>query len=119
MLPFRLHISVGKAFEVTENFCAQSILANNDINAIGVIILVHRRGSGKKLDVQLRVRDEFGEFLFDTHHVLKAVNPQKAKARTLAPFSFKAFDMNLPFEMGNIDPKREPLFKSHKERSLR
>jgi hypothetical protein len=99
-----------------KNFNAQSLLASNDINATAVAINVYETEPGQPVKFTVEASAHFWEFILSERHVLKAVNPSRAKARSLVRMAYKAFEMGLPFDDSSIDPGSEVLYRSHKEK---
>jgi hypothetical protein len=99
-----------------KNFNAQSLLASNDINATAVAINVCEVVPGQPVKFTVEASAHFWEFILSEGHVLKAVNPPRAKARSLVRMAYKAFEMSLPFDDCGIDPGSEGLYKSHKDK---
>jgi hypothetical protein len=99
-----------------KNFNAQSLLASNDINATAVAINVYEVVPGQPVKFTVEASAHFWEFILSEGHVLKAVNPPRAKARSLVRMAYKAFEMSLPFDDCGIDPGSEVLYRSHKEK---
>jgi hypothetical protein len=97
-----------------KNFNAQSLLVSNDINATAVASNVYEVSQPVKFTVE--VSAYFWEFILSERHALKAVNPSRAKARSLVRMAYKAFEMGLPFDDYGIDPGSEVLYRSHKEK---
>jgi hypothetical protein len=99
-----------------KNFNAQSLLENNDINATAVAINVHEFVPGQPAKFTVGASAHFWEFILSESHVLKAVNPERAKARSLVRMAYKSFEMGLPFDDSGIDPGSEVLYKSHQDK---
>jgi hypothetical protein len=110
----------GVNFEVNtvpvKNFNAQSLLLNNDINATAVAINVYDVSPGHPVKFTVEASAHFWEFILREGHILKAVNPSRAKARSLVRMAYKAFEMGLTFDDHGIDPGSEVLYRSHKDK---
>jgi hypothetical protein len=98
-----------------ENLCWQNLLENNDINATAIAINVVSHPNGSST-IDVHVSPHFWGFFFDEKKVLKAVAPDRCRTKTLVRLAYKSFQMELPFEDGDIDPTSEVIAMSHRKK---
>jgi hypothetical protein len=99
-----------------ENFSTQAVLDNNDVNATGVAIDIVFGPEPETVSINFHVTEMFWEWALSKDHILRAINPVSAKAKTLVRLAKKSLDMRLPFDDGNISPDSELLPKSAKDK---
>jgi len=88
----------------TNGYRLDNVLDRNDIGATGVAIAIHRDGEGK-LMLQYNVSCKYWRFLL-VDHVLRPAHEWKADAKVLVRIAWKAFQMNLDYDISSIDPTK-------------
>lgn len=107
------HDVAGVGLEVNldkmENFSVELVLENNDINVTAFAIGVQTASNVDGFQLEFRVKPSFWIWFHFKHHVLKATQPQTAKAKTLVRLAHKSWKMGFPFNDGGIDPESKML----------
>ena len=113
------------AWEINTIDCYNSsitaLLANNDINAtsVGFECIVEECGAANgvtiSVEITLQATAAFWQFLLE-ERVLKPFFERRHGAKTLVRLSYKANQMNLPFETRDLDPTSETVAKSHADK---
>jgi hypothetical protein len=109
---FDEHTSSNETKRAKRNFVS-GILNSFNINKNWFYYELRKR---RDLQNDSQVKPEFWRFFLSSDHVLRAVRPRQAKAKTLVRLAFKSFEMNLPFNDCAIDSKSERLPRSQKEK---
>lgn len=91
-----------------------SLLHNNDINATAAAFGVKMIGG--KINVSVHTAPSYWKFLLTEDHVIEPVIPGNCTAKTFVRIAYKAYQMNLPYDMCGVSPHNGTIAKSHREK---
>jgi len=91
----------------------EAALNHNDIDATGVVVEAYR-DTMRNLIVKFHVSSAFWDFLLSDRPVIRPIEGAvRNSAQTMVRVAFKAFQMNLDFDVSSLDPTTGTIADTH------